>query len=139
MSDRVKNWTIYVRDMVEFINNVESYTQGFTKSSFKNSRITYDATVRNIELIGEAASKVPTEIQARYTNIPWRLLIATRNRLIHGYFGIDDDILWDIVSNDLTSLKDELRILLEEAWEALFFTRATYWKKPWMVLLKLKL
>jgi uncharacterized protein with HEPN domain len=115
MSDRVKNWTIYVRDMVEFINNVESYTQGFTKSSFKNSRITYDATVRNIELIGEAASKVPTEIQTRYTNIPWRLLIATRNRLIHGYFGIDADILWDIVSNDLTSLKDELRILLEEA------------------------
>jgi uncharacterized protein with HEPN domain len=64
----------------------------------------YDATVRNIELIGEAANRVPADIKARTQKIPWRLLTATRNILIHGYSGIDNDVLWSIVQTEVPEL-----------------------------------
>ena len=59
----------------------------------------YDATVRNIELVGEAATHVPESIRQSHPEIPWRMIIATRNQLIHGYLGIDDDVLWSICAD----------------------------------------
>jgi uncharacterized protein with HEPN domain len=72
----------------------------------------YDATLRNLELIGEAATHVPAEVRAAATDVPWRLVIAVRNRLIHGYLGIHDDALWSIVQDDLAPLRDGLTKLL---------------------------
>ena len=71
----------------------------------------YDATVLNIELIGEAAADVPAAIRQAVKNIPWRMVTATRNRLIHGYAGIDDDVLWSIVETDIPALLTALREL----------------------------
>ena len=56
----------------------------------------YDATVRNIELVGEAATHVPEAVRRNHPEIPWRMIIATRNQLIHGHLGIDDDVLWSM-------------------------------------------
>ena len=69
----------------------------------------YDATVRNIELIGEAASRIPEEGRAMAPSIEWRKITATRNRLIHGYLGIDNDVLWSIIRDDIPHLLDELK------------------------------
>ncbi|WP_418953553.1 DUF86 domain-containing protein [Zeimonas sediminis] len=74
-------------------------------------RAPYDATLRNHELIGEAATHIPAEIRAANPQIPWRQIIATRNRLIHGYLGIDDDTLWSIVEADIPALLLALRAL----------------------------
>ena len=79
-----REWRFYITDMMAFAENVISYTDGFDQERFINSGITYDATLRNLELIGEAATHIPTEIREQYPDIPWRMIIATRNKLIHG-------------------------------------------------------
>jgi uncharacterized protein with HEPN domain len=71
----------------------------------------FDATVRNLELIGEAASHIPQDVRNAYPTIPWRMLIATRNQLIHGYLGLDNDILWSIVQTDVPFLLHQLKFL----------------------------
>lgn len=99
MSER--EWCFYVQDMLGFAENARAYSDGLTLESFESTGLNYDATVRNLELIGEAAMHIPTEIREEYSSIPWRQIIATRNRLIHGYLGIDNDILWSIIQDDL--------------------------------------
>ena len=78
---------------------------------FVASSLEYDATVRNLELIGEAATHVPEAIRAAHPQVPWRLVIATRNRLIHGYLGIDNDTLWSIICSDIPALLPHLLAL----------------------------
>ena len=75
------------------------------------SGLNYDATLRNLELIGEAATHVPDAIRAAHPQVPWRLVVATRNRLILGYLGIDNDTLWSIVVSDVPALLANLRAL----------------------------
>ena len=74
----------------------------------------YDATLRNLELIGEAATHVPAEVRACAPDVPWRMVVALRNRLIHGYLGIDDDTLWSIVRDDIGPLREALVRLLAD-------------------------
>ena len=69
------------------------------------------ALVRLLEIIGEAAKNVPEEIKASYPNIPWRVIGSTRDRLIHGYFDVDLDVVWDIVTNELPSLVKDLETI----------------------------
>lgn len=110
MSDSTqREWRFYVADMITFAENVLSYTDGFDLDRFINSGITYDATLRNLELIGEAATHISPEIRAQYANIPWRMMIATRNKLIHGYLGIDNDTLWSIIQTDVPELLNQLQ------------------------------
>lgn len=109
MSERV--WYFYLDDMIGFAGKVMTYTQGMSQQIFCNSGMTYDATVRNLELIGEAATHIPIEIRQQHDDIPWRLVIATRNRLIHGYLGIDNDTLWSIVSDEVPSLLSALEAM----------------------------
>lgn len=114
MSDRSqREWLFYLDDMLNFAGKVLAYTDGLDQAGFVASAMTYDATVRNLELMGEAAIHVPDTIRAAHSEIPWRMLIATRNRLIHGYLGIDDDILWSIVQDDVPALLPLLMALKE--------------------------
>jgi uncharacterized protein with HEPN domain len=71
---------------------------------FEKNDIVYDATLRNLELIGEAATHVPEDVRENFPDIPWRKIIATRNRVIHGYLGIDNDVLWSILKQDIPLL-----------------------------------
>ncbi|TAG49282.1 MAG: DUF86 domain-containing protein [Betaproteobacteria bacterium] len=97
--------------MLLFAQRVMTYTDGMNQGRFVASALTYDATLRNLELIGEAASKVPTDVQATMPQIPWRQIIATRNRVIHGYLGLDNDTLWSIIQTDVPALIVELEKL----------------------------
>ncbi len=110
MSDSLeREWRFYITDMIVFAENVISYTDGFNQERFINSGITYDATLRNLELIGEAATHIPQEVREQFSQIQWRLIIATRNKLIHGYLGIDDDTLWSIIQTDVPGLLSQLQ------------------------------
>ncbi len=109
MSER--EWHFYLDDMIVFTQNVLNYTDGFDQEAFVATGLNYDATMRNLELIGEAATHIPDSIREANPSIPWRLIIATRNRLIHGYLGIDDDTLWSIIQDDVPDLLAGLKAL----------------------------
>lgn len=106
-----REWRFYLDDMVEFAEKVLAYTEGFDQPRFKASGLNYDATVRNLELIGEAATHIPQTVRDAAPHIPWRTIIATRNRLIHGYLGIDNDTLWSIIQSDIPGLLHDLLVL----------------------------
>lgn len=109
MSEPAKReWRFYLNDMTDFASKVLSYTEGMEQDQFVESALTYDATLRNLELIGEAATHIPDEIRGSHPEIPWRMIIATRNRLIHGYLGIDNDTLWSIIRDDIPELLSKL-------------------------------
>lgn len=103
-----REWRFYIDDMIGFADAVMAYTEGLDQDSFVASRLNYDATLRNLELIGEAAARVPEEARSLAPDIPWRQVVATRNRLIHGYLGIDNDTLWSIIRDDIPPLRDGL-------------------------------
>ena len=106
MSER--EWRFYLNDMIAFAEKVLAYTDGYDQEHFEADGKGYDATLRNLELIGEAAANIPEHIRATVPEIPWRQVVATRNRLIHGYLGIDNDILWSIIRDDIPPLLKEL-------------------------------
>jgi uncharacterized protein with HEPN domain len=101
--------------MIGFAEKVLAYTDGLNQEGFTCDGLIYDATLRNLELIGEAATHIPETVRLAHPDVPWRLIVATRNRLIHGYLGIDNDTLWSIVRDDLTALLEQLRELRERS------------------------
>jgi uncharacterized protein with HEPN domain len=103
-----REWRLYIRDMIAFANKCLDYTEGMDQQAFISSGITYDATLRNLQLIGEAATRIPDGIRERWPDIPWRMIIATRNRLTHAYLGIDDDTIWSIIQEDVPELIEKL-------------------------------
>lgn len=110
-----RDWRFYVDDMISFSEKVLAYTEGFDRQRFEASGLTYDATVRNLELIGEAATRIPASVREFTPHIQWRQIISMRNRLIHGYLGIDNDTLWNIIQVDIQPLLDELLALKKAA------------------------
>jgi len=109
MSER--EWGFYLDDMISFSESVLTYTDGLDQKAFEADEKAYDATLRKLELIGEAATHIPDAIRDSFSAIPWRQVVATRNRLIHGYLGIDNDILWSIIRDDIPVLLEELKKL----------------------------
>jgi uncharacterized protein with HEPN domain len=112
MSER--EWRFYLDDMISFSERVLAYTEGLDQKDFEADEKAYDATVRNLELIGEAATHIPDAIRETFSAIPWRQVVATRNRLIHGYLGIDNDILWSIIRDDIPVVLEELKKLKQQ-------------------------
>jgi uncharacterized protein with HEPN domain len=109
-----REWRFYLDDMIGFAQRVIEYTHGLDQAGFEASAMRYDATVRNLELIGEAATRIPQAVRDAAAQIPWRQIIATRNRLIHAYLGIDNDTLWSIIQDDVPALLERLRQLRKE-------------------------
>jgi len=99
-----RDWLMYVEDIGSSAEKIVRYTQGLTFEEFCSNTMVYDATLRNFELIGEAANHIPADVRGAHPQISWREMINLRNKLIHGYLGIDDEVLWDIVRNDVPSL-----------------------------------
>ena len=103
-----REWRFFIDDMIAFAQKVIAYTHGLDQTGFVASGLNYDATLRNLELVGEAATHIPEDVRLANPQIPWRLVIATRNRLIHGYLGVDNDTLWSIVSSDGAGIASSL-------------------------------
>ena len=106
---------MFLGDMQTCVEKIQSYTAGMTIASFSANRLVMDATLRNLEILGEAATNIPPNIRSQYANVPWREIVDTRNKLIHGYAGLDDEIVWDIVSNDIPRLKTLLAEMSKSA------------------------
>ncbi|MFA5906688.1 MAG: DUF86 domain-containing protein, partial [Desulfobacula sp.] len=98
-----------MEDIIEALDRIFQYVQEMNYDSWLKDQKTIDAVVRNLEIIGEAAANLPQEIQDQYTDIPWYQMKGMRNILIHEYFGLDNEVLWKTVHNDLPSLKIKLQ------------------------------
>lgn len=112
-SGEPRQWDFYLKDMINFAEKVQHYIEGLDLLSFLADSRTYDATLRNLELIGEAATHIPDEICESHPEIPWREIIGARNRIIHGYLGIDNDLIWDIVKKGIPELLPLLRLIVD--------------------------
>lgn len=114
---QARDWRMYLDDMITFAEKVLVYTEDVDRPQFEESGLTYDATVRNLELIGEAATHIPAPVRDFASDVQWRAIISMRNRLIHGYLGIDNDTLWSVIQEDIPQLLDVLLKLKKAADE----------------------
>ncbi len=103
---------LYVEDMIEFCGKARAYSSALTEATLTVDAMRYDAILRNLELIGEAATHVPETLRAMAPDVPWRQIVATRNRVAHAYLGISADTVWSILHDDLPALDLALRALL---------------------------
>jgi uncharacterized protein with HEPN domain len=108
------NTSVFLRHMLDHALEAVAMTQGKTRADLDEDRQLNLALVRLLEIIGEAASRIPKEDQACYADISWSEIVSLRNRLIHGYDTVDFDILWQIVNQDLTRLIGSLKKVLGE-------------------------
>ena len=104
----------YLNDVHDAIKRALDYTDGMIWEEYLRDPKTQDAVVRNLEVIGEATKVLSEQIREQYPGIPWREMMGTRDRLIHHYFGINQEIVWQIVQYDLPELKIQVERLIEE-------------------------
>lgn len=112
MSDRSQK--LYLADIVESIEAIESFVVDMDFKAFAGDRKTFAATVRELEIIGEAVRNISDEIKTQYPDVLWQEIRAFRNMITHEYFGIDVKIVWDVVQNELGTLKQQAKRISEE-------------------------
>lgn len=103
----------YLRHMLDEISFVQGAAGGIQKESFLADEVLKRAIVRSLEIIGEAVKQLPTELTSQQPQIPWKAIARTRDRLIHHYFGVDYDIVWDVVENHIGPLQIAATDLLQ--------------------------
>ncbi|MBM2826312.1 MAG: hypothetical protein HW403_376 [Dehalococcoidia bacterium] len=96
------------------LSRIEEYTKELSFEDFETDWKTIDAVVRNFEIIGEAARNMPEEVLAKHPDVPWSSMVSMRNKVIHEYFGVDTDILWKTIKEDLPPLKEQIEKILQE-------------------------
>lgn len=100
---------LIIEDILEAIEKIERYLNKKSYQDFINDSMIVDAVVRNLQIIGEAANRLPKSILGEGKDIPWQDIVGLRNRIVHDYFGIDYELIWNIAMNELNSLKRSLR------------------------------
>ena len=103
---------MYLQDIAESCDKILRFTAGLSQSDLIGDEKTYDAVIRNLEIIGEAAKHVGEDLRRQMADIEWRKAAGLRDMLAHAYFGIDNDILWDVVQDKVPQLAKSARAFL---------------------------
>lgn len=114
MARKLRNVNLYVNDILDSVGKIETYTSQKDFIQFRHDSLTVDAVVRNFEVIGEAANQIPKSFKEVNNEVEWKYLIDFRNVIIHEYFGINYEIIWDIIQNELQPLKIKITELLDK-------------------------
>ena len=101
-------------DIQERVDRIRRYTDGLDRTGFLVDDKTVDSVIRSLEIIGEAANRLPESFRQRHPEIPWRRIVGLRNRVIHGYFDVDLELVWAIVQRELPNLHEAIGRLLEQ-------------------------
>ncbi len=107
-----RNERVYLQDILEATKKIVQFTQGQSFDSFSADEKTVDAVVRNLEIIGEAAKAISSELKSQHVDVEWKKMAGLRDLLIHQYFGIDKEIIWDIVQSKVPPLVEQMRRIL---------------------------
>jgi uncharacterized protein with HEPN domain len=109
--------TLLVEDIWEAIGKIERFTKGIEADKFLRDEKTADAVVRNLEVIGEAVTRLPAPFRQQHLHVEWGKIIGLRHRIVHEYFGVDLHIIWQIVNDDIPSFKKDIARLRKEMIE----------------------
>jgi len=104
----------YIEDIYNSIQAIERYVKGYTLEDFEKDDKTHNAVIRMLEVIGEAGNKISDRIKEKYPQAKWDKIRGMRNRIAHEYFGLDLNIVWDVIGEDLLSLKAVVKKILSE-------------------------
>ena len=104
----------FLVDMWREIGHIEEFSRSFDRETLIKDEKTLYATIRYLEIIGEAAKNIPEEVKTKYGNIPWKEMAGMRDKLIHGYFGIDHELLWETIRRAIPELRQNFLIILED-------------------------
>ncbi len=107
MSERADNE--YLIDIKESISRITNYIKDMTYNDFMADEKTQDAVIRNLEIIGEASKGISTDFRLKNSAFPWHEMMGVRNRLIHDYFGVNLDIVWQIILDELPKLSEKIK------------------------------
>ena len=109
-----KDTVIFIEHILESIRDIESFSLDVSKEELSKNREKLNAIVRSIEIIGEAAKNIPSSLKKEYPKVAWKEIVGARDVLIHHYFGIDLDILWEIIKKDIPLLKKQILEIKEK-------------------------
>ncbi|MCX6669737.1 MAG: DUF86 domain-containing protein [Methanothrix sp.] len=113
-----RDYLLYLEDMQTSCGKILRYTEDIDFDQFAADERTYDAVIFNLVILGEAAKHVPPVVRERYPNVPWRKVAGLRDISVHRYFGLDEEILWDILQKQIRPILDQINQILAD--EALF-------------------
>ena len=109
-----KDNKVYLTHIFDAIDKIEKYTEGKNSKEFMSNSMVQDAVIRQIEIIGEAAKRVSSTIRKSNPKIPWKDIAGMRDKLIHGYFGVDLDAVWETVKKDVPVLKQQVADIMKK-------------------------
>ena len=107
-----RDYKVYLDDVLTAAGKIRHFSEGHTRDSLAADEKTFDAVVRNLEIIGEAIKKVPDEVRKTHPEVEWQKIAGLRDILIHEYFGIDLEIIWDVVQNKIPDLEKQIKKLI---------------------------
>lgn len=110
----MRDYKLYLDDIIAAGKRIEKYIKDMTFEKFKKNTLVIDGVVRNLEIIGEAVKNIPLQIKEKYPEIEWKKISGLRDILAHEYFGIDVEVVWDIIENKLPILKAKVSHLLRK-------------------------
>ena len=108
-----RSYKDYLLDMEDALNKIEKFSEGFDFEKFCEDEKTQEAIIRKFEIVGEAVGKVPVKVKKEHASIPWKKISNMRNKLIHEYFGINKEVVWKTIKEDIPTLKGEMLKLMK--------------------------
>ena len=110
---KTRDYRDYLQDIINAINDIESFTVNMTFADFTKDKKTINAVVRSIEIIGEATKKIPKSLKNEYPSIPWKKMAGIRDKMIHEYFGVDLESVYKTIREDIPPLKPLIKNILK--------------------------
>ena len=117
MSENIKDreFSDYLNDILEAIDDIQSFIKDMSFTDLESDKKTLYAVIRCLEILGEAVRKIPKNVKERYPDIPWKEIAGIRDKLIHEYFGVDTQTIWDTIQEDLSPLKETITNIINDS------------------------